>query len=117
MNAAAMIERIGRQGWGKLDNAEEAFADQQKRVRETLMREAHVVAGAFDSAAGMACLELLVQQLFFATTLMPIGGSIGIEQQAMYQAYRQGQRDVVAMIINAIAVSRGGEAEIQRGEQ
>lgn len=117
MNALEMIERLGKPGWGKFDNVGEAFAEQQKRVRDTMREEAHVVAAPFETPAGKLCLELMVKQLFFATELLPIGGNVGIEQQAVHQAYRQGQRDVVAMILNAIAISRGGETEIKGGEQ
>lgn len=117
MTIEQMMARLGQPGWGKFDNVGESFEAQQKAIREQVRGEALDVAACFESEVGKRCLELLVRQFFFKSDLLPLGGAVTLEQQAMHSAYRQGQKDLVAMILNAIAVARGGKAELQRGEQ
>lgn len=111
-----LMQHLGNSGWDKFDNLDTLIRDQTKAIRADLRARSQDLAEVFSTPAGKRVLETLAREIVFAPHMLPLGASHTAEQQALYAAFRQGQKDVVASIVNAITAARGEEASVQKGE-
>lgn len=114
--ASEITSRLGAsQGWDRFEDMGRNAAEDFKRQREEMLAEAALIARPFKTPDGQALLDLLVKRTLFRPLAKPIEGYT-MEQQALYAAQREGQNQIVAMILQAIAVDRGDAGLPERGE-
>lgn len=115
-----LMGALGSEGWGKFENLEKKVEQQQQDMRANLAAQAKDLAEVFSTPAGKRVLEILASQIIFAPHMLPLGAAHTAEQQALFAAFRQGQKDIVASIVNAIIAARGDDPKkpkkrIQKG--
>lgn len=106
-----MFEKLAREiaqggGWNMLEKAGQNFQADMAQQRADLMAQAADLAAPFRTAAGEKALLMLLKATWARPLAKPIEGYT-LEQQALYAARREGQNEIVAMILNAIDIARG----------
>lgn len=118
MNPDAMLELLGKQGWDLFDpKAQQSMQSDMRRQADQLLAEAATLAAPFANDAGRRCLDMLVQRTLLRPLVPVHGGAepMTAEAYGLYAARREGQNQIVAMILNAIAADKGVEAPVKEG--
>ncbi|MEQ1652581.1 MAG: hypothetical protein ABL897_08850 [Hyphomicrobium sp.] len=111
MDISRLMGALQTEGWdafdeSKLRKAEEKEASQE---REQIRAEANIVAAALGTPAGEAFVEWLMRK----TLVRPPGpaelSAATAEMYAIAKARREGQDQLVYMILSALATARGDE--------
>ena len=88
-------------GWGGLDRDPKSIEDDRRRQASELRAAAEVLAAPFRTPVGRRCLDELVARTLTRPMLMlPVEGA-SMEAQALYCAFRQGQNQIVTILIEA----------------
>ena len=109
-----MMAMLGQSGWDKFEDTGALLKQQQQAVREAALSRAADLARCFEGDAGREFLAVLEREFVHRPHMLPFHGKFSAEQQAIFSAFRQGQKDVVASIVNAILAVRGEGAQIQQ---
>lgn len=111
-----ILDAMQQGGWDKFEALPQASQQQREQIRQQALARAAELAGPFSSDAGRAFLAALERAYINVPHMLPLAGAHTAEQQALFAAYRQGQKDVVASIANAVAAVRGGDPKVKKGE-
>jgi hypothetical protein len=93
---------MAKPGWGKFENNNASVEADFKSQREEMLAEAAMIAAPFLTPEGQDVLQLLVEKTFMRPLIQPVE-VMTLEQHALYAARREGQNQVVAMLLNAVA--------------
>lgn len=102
-------------GWEGIENAGKAASlarrDDDKRLRDERMREAKIIAKAFAGKNGRAALLLLGQKTLMRSESQEERSAKSAEHYAILKARREGQRDLVFIILDMLRVAAGEDPQ------
>lgn len=102
-------------GWDGVDNAgvagRAAAHEDQLRLQQAAAAEAKIVADALANPAGQKLLELLLRKTCLRSESFEARTAKSAEHYALLAKHREGQRDLVFMLLNMLRVATGGEPE------
>jgi hypothetical protein len=101
-NPFGHVMRASQPGWGKFENNAKTMAEDLKSQRDEMLAEAAVIAAPFLTPEGKIVLDILVAKTFMRPLLQPVE-ALSLEQHALYAARREGQNQIVALLLNAVA--------------
>ena len=115
-SAQDMLASLGIGGWDRFEGIDASLEATRKKLKDDARQRAQDIAAIAALPAFRPFHDALVREVLLAPHMLPLGGKYAAEQQALFAAYRQGQKDLLATLFNAIDVARGEAANMQRGE-
>lgn len=109
-----LMQTMGGHDGLDLDKAGAGFAEDMARQREQLLIEAATLAAPFRGEPGRRCLEALVAKTVLRPLVPPLTGQTA-EQIALYACQREGQNQIVAILMQAVAMDADAQALPERG--
>ncbi|CAN1721988.1 protein of unknown function [Hyphomicrobium sp. 1Nfss2.1] len=107
-------------GWDGIENAGKTAAlvnkEETRKLREEERRQAAIIAKVFSGKAGRAALQLLVDKTLLRSASLEERNAKTAEHRAMLAERREGQRDVVFMILDMLRVHKGEDPKPTGGE-
>ncbi len=102
-------------GWEGIENAGKTAAlanqEESRKLREEARRQAAIIAKAFSGKAGRAALQLLVDKTLLRSQSLEERNAKTADQCAILASRREGQRDVVFMILDMLRVHKGEDPQ------
>lgn len=118
MSFEAQLDAITKNllsGWDGIDDAGRvgrAAREQDARdAYEAQMREAKLIAAALGDDDGAAALGVLIRKTLWRPESVEEQGAKSAEHVAILKSRREGQRDVVFMILDMLRFARGEGAQ------
>lgn len=97
-----IMKQLNTGGWDALNNIGESPQLQLAKQMEDAQREARIVMECFGTAAGQQCLEWLIKKTLLRGPNAEQQGAVTAEHFAIASAKREGQNNVVFMILQAL---------------
>jgi len=107
-------------GWDGIENAGKTAAlvnkEESRKLREEAQRQAAIMRKCFSGKAGKAALKLLVEKTLLRSQSLEERNAKTADHSAILAARREGQRDVVFMILDMLRVAKGEDLKPTGGE-
>lgn len=110
-----MIESALGGGWAGIEDAGKTASlmhkEESRRAREEAKRQAAIIVKCFSSKAGRAALKLLIEKTLFRPQSLEERTAKTADHSAILASRREGQRDVVFMILDMFRVHAGEDPQ------
>lgn len=112
----AVMAELSKDGWAGLQPVDQKANDEVlKRQRDLMLEEAAVLAAPFETPAGQRALHELMRRTILRPPTLEAQASKSVEEYALLAKQREGQDQVVWMILQAMQIVRGEHVEKVKG--